>query len=264
MADIYIPNAANWINALEAGREGAMTRRKQQATADAGRLMTSGDYAGAAAALMPHDLGAGLQLQKYGEEQKTKARRADIRKKFGEDPDAALGEALEFDDELYKDLREIKDEAQKKQYQQFGAILRTIGRQEPDQWDDLIAANRAQLIAVGAPESEINAFLAAAPEQRQTMMAAMLARADQFDKFMEQGDKDRTHAATQADREADNRRADAQLGISRQQLGVSQGNLAQRRAEHAARLAGEGGYAVPGVAYGDLPAGATVILPGSR
>lgn len=57
----------------------------------------------------------------------------------------------------------------------------------------------------------------------------------------------RDFAATQADREADNRRADAQLRVSQGQLGVSRGNLGQRQREHEERRR-QGGYAGAGAA----------------
>lgn len=234
MAEIYVPNAADWINAAEAGREVGMVRRKRRTAQDVGGAMARGDYETAARlSLEGGDLSTGVTLKKFGDEQKLKGRKTEIRKQFATDPEGATAAALEVDEDLYKDLKGLTDEAQKQRYAQFGAILRTIGQQPEDQWDDLIAANRPQLTALQVPEAEINAFISAQPEQRRAMMAAMLARADQFDKFQEQGNKDREFSATQAERKADNTRADRQLSISEQQLALAR--------QREARVAAKGG-----------------------
>lgn len=221
MADIYIPNAANWINALEAGREGAMTRRKQQAQAAAGQRLMTGDYSGAAEQLMPFDMGTGLKLQEYGEKKQERGRKRETLRRFQEDPDAALAEALEIDPDFYKELKDVADETRLKKAQQWGGVLRSIGLEPEDQWDDLVAANRAQLIALDIPEQEIDAFIQADPQSRRVMMSTMLSRAEMLDKYLAQRNSDREFTATQADRQRDDARADRQLGISEEQLRLS-------------------------------------------
>jgi hypothetical protein len=248
--DIYVPDGSAMIGAFQAGQrqrqyrdEMEEERRAREARRGVGAMMASGDYEGAAAAAFDAgDLSTGLQLRGASEKSKADARRREIRKTFASDPDAAVNAALEEDEDLYKDLRELQDAAQKQRYAQFAAVLRTIGQQEPEQWDDLVAANRGQLEAAGVAGAEIDAFLQASPQQRVGMMALMLQRADQFDKFQTERHQDREFKATQEDRAQDNRRADQQLAISRGNLAVSQGNLSQRRTEHAERKA-QGGYA---------------------
>lgn len=68
MAELIFPNATNWIDALEAGQKAGMTQRRTAALQQAGNLMTQGDYTGAANAVLPVDINAGVALQKYGAE----------------------------------------------------------------------------------------------------------------------------------------------------------------------------------------------------
>ena len=256
MRDIYIPDAGGVLNAFQAGRRMLDARREeqeQQAQREArrgiGAAMASGDYGEAARlAYDTGDLSTGLQLQTRGEEARKATKKREIITQSKADPKAAAEAALaegEFD--LYEDIRKVTDAAEKQRYAGFAAVIRSIGSREPDEWDDLIAANRGQLESLGIPAAEIDSFIKATPEQRTGMMALMLQRADQFDKFQTERHQDRTFEAQQNDKKADNARADAQLALSRAQLGVSQGNLAQRRAEHAERKA-QGGYspAAPG------------------
>lgn len=258
MSDIYIPSMTDAIRAFQSGRDVALDRRHDRATAEAGQLLMTGDYAGAAAVLAPHDVQAGLKLRQAGTEQEREQRRREIRAKYRTDPKGAMDAALEEDQDLYKDLRDLTDEAEKKRYGEFGAIIRTIGAQEPDRWDDLVAANRPRLVQLGIPEAEIDGFLAADDSGRRVMMASMLGRVDQFDAFQKERQEARKFEADEAARLSDDKRADAQLEVSRGQLGVSRANLGQRQAEHAARVAGKGGYAAPGMTYSDIPAGGTV------
>jgi hypothetical protein len=51
MADPIYPDAAEWINALEAGQRAGMTDRKNVAVRQAGGFMAAGDYQGAAKSL---------------------------------------------------------------------------------------------------------------------------------------------------------------------------------------------------------------------
>lgn len=252
MREVYIPDASGVINAFSAGQRmrqqreaDAEEQRSREARRGVGAAMATGDYAGAAKlAYDTGDLNTGLQLQQRGDAATAAARKRELIKQSKTDPKAAADAALdagEFD--LYEDLKGLTDAAEKQRYGQFAAVIRSIGQEEPDQWDDLVAANRGQLESLGIPAQEIDGFIRATPEQRTGMMAMLLQRADQFDKFQTERHQDRTHAATEADRAADNKRAEAQLALSRQSVGISAGNLGQRRAEHAARLAGKGGYA---------------------
>lgn len=270
MRDIYIPDASGAINAFQAGRrmlEGRRAEEAQRQQVEArrgvGAAMASGDYATAARlAYDTGDLSTGMQLQARGDDARKAARKREIITQGRTDPAAAQEAALaegEFD--LYDDLKGLTDAAEKQRYAAFGAVLRTIAKEEPDRWDDLIAANRGQLESLNVPAAEIDSFIAASPEQRTGMMALMLQRADMFDKYQTESAAAAKFRADEADRATDNKRADAQLALSRQSVGISGGNLAQRRAEHAARVAGKGGYAAPGAGavYSDVPDGAQVV-----
>ena len=270
MRDIYIPDASGVINAFSAGQRQLEARRSmaeeqqaKQARRGVGAAMASGNYGEAARlAYDSGDLNVGLQLQTRGDEATKATKKREIITQSQTDPKAAAAAALaegEFD--LYKDLKGITDAAEKQRYASYAAVIRAIGSKEPDQWDDEIASNREQLQGLGIPAQEIDNFIAASPAQRTGMMAILLQRADQFDKFQEEREKDRAFQATEADRARDNARGDAQLAISRQSVGISGGNLAQRRAEHAARMAGKGGYAAPGGGgkWDDVPDGAEVV-----
>lgn len=255
MRDIYIPDAGGVINAFQAGQRQLEARRtmmeEQRAKAarrGVGAAMATGDYGEAARlAFDSGDLNTGLQLQTRGDEARKATKKREIIAQSRTDPKAAADAALaegEFD--LYEDLKGITDAAEKQRYGAYAAVIRAIGSKEPDQWDDEIAANREQLQGLGIPAQEIDNFIAASPAQRTGMMAILLQRADQFDKFQAEQAAAAKFRADEADRAIDNKRADAQLSVSRANSGISAANLAQRRAEHAARLAGKGGYAAPG------------------
>lgn len=242
MAELYIPNAANWINAFEAGQDARMVRQKRDAAAAIGGAMASGDYKRAAElAYGAGEFGTGLKLQERQEAAQDKARRTEVLKQATTDPEGAATAALEIDPDFYTELKGIADKAKLEKAKKFGGILRSIGNEPEDAWDDLIAANRGSIEALDIPPQEIDAFIQAQPEQRRVMMRTMLARADMLDAYL--GDLDKA---------ADNKRADAQFEetkrgnrVSEQQrgaqIGIAQGNLAQRRAEHAERKK-QGGY----------------------
>lgn len=265
---MYVPDGSAMLNAFVTGQRQLEQRQaleeesaQREARRGVGAAMAAGNYDEAARlAYEGGDLGTGYQLQQRGQEAALQGRKRAALKQFETDPDAALTSALEIDPDFYSELRKIGDERKLAKAKQWGGILRAIAAEPEEMWDDHIGANRAQLEALDIPAAEIDGFIRARPEDRRVLMSTMLSRADMLDKYLDQRDKDRTFQATQADREADNKRADAQLGIARANLGVSQGNLAQRRAEHAARMAGKGGYAAPGGAsYDDVPAGAVVV-----
>jgi hypothetical protein len=238
MRDVYIPDGSAMLGAFAAGQRMRQQRQeladeqaRREATRGIGAAMASGDYAGAARlAYDTGDLQTGLSLQTRGDQIRKDARKREIITQSKTDPKKAAEDALaEGDFDLYDDLRKVTDDAEKQRYGAFAVVLRSIAQNEPDQWDDLIAANRGQLEGLGVPAQEIDAFIQASPEQRTGMMALMLQRADQFDKFQTEQKDRRDFTATQADRAADNKRADDQLAISRAQLGVAQGNLALSR-----------------------------------
>lgn len=111
------------------------------------------------------------------------------------------------------------------------------------------------LQGIGITPAEI-----AAVDPTDDYLDSQIFRAQGLAQMIEQTDKERRFQLDKSDKEADNLRAQRQFeetqrhnkaseGISAGNLGVSQGNLAQRRKEHEARVAGKGGYAAPGVVF---------------
>lgn len=117
MTEPFIPDARNWISALEAGQEAGMTQRRNKATARAGSLMTSGNYSGAAAEIAPYDLRSGLAIRGIGAEEDTRRRRAAVGVKVAEGKgEDAVAEAYRSGDfELAGDLRGMLDKADDRQ-----------------------------------------------------------------------------------------------------------------------------------------------------
>jgi hypothetical protein len=62
-------NAFQAIQAGELGRQHKEQRERKNAFATAGEAFGAGDYSGASQALLPHDLGAGMQMAQYGQQQ---------------------------------------------------------------------------------------------------------------------------------------------------------------------------------------------------
>ncbi|HEY9219548.1 MAG TPA: lytic transglycosylase domain-containing protein [Phenylobacterium sp.] len=187
MVQVYVPNVADAINAFEAGQQGAMERRKRQAAADISGAMARGDYAAAAqAAYGAGDYGVGSQISKLGREFQAEARRKGYGEKVasgdfkGAQNDALAGGDLDY----YAALGKIADDKKLEKAKAFGGILRAVGQEPEDRWDDLIQANRAQLEALDIPASEIDFFVNAAPDQRRVLMATMLSRADMLDGYL--------------------------------------------------------------------------------
>jgi hypothetical protein len=262
MDRIYIPSMTEAIGAYEAGQDRRQQRDAVEGRRQVGGLMAAGDYAGAArSALQSGDLDLGMKAQQVGAARQEAERRARLGTMAATDPGAAAREALAGGDlDFYKELDGIADAQKLQKAQAFGGVLRGIAAEPEDMWDDLISGNRAQLEALDIPPNEIDFFIQSSPEQRRVLMATMLQRADMLDGYLTDRFEQTKFQAQERDRAADNARADQQLQISRGSLGVSQANLAQRRAEHAARVAGRGGYGAPGGAsYSDLPAGAVVV-----
>lgn len=70
MTEVRIPDASNWINALEAGKRSGMADQADKAKRQAGGLMASGDYKGAAQALYSTgDLATGSAVANAGANQ---------------------------------------------------------------------------------------------------------------------------------------------------------------------------------------------------
>lgn len=189
MVQVYVPNSMDAISAFEAGQQGAMTRRKDQASRQIGGLMASGDYKGAsAAAFGTGDYATGAQLEKIGSDRETSGRRLDLTRRLssGGKADEIAQEALAGGDlDFYKELDGIADKQKLEKAKAFGGILRAIGSEPEDAWDDLILANRGQLEALDISPAEIDFFAQSDPGQRRVLMSTMLSRADMLDKYLD-------------------------------------------------------------------------------
>jgi hypothetical protein len=74
MDELIYPDAAKWINALEAGQQAGMTQRRNAAASSAGGKMAAGDYHGAAADLYgAGDIQSGVAISRIGADQATQA-----------------------------------------------------------------------------------------------------------------------------------------------------------------------------------------------
>lgn len=263
MERLYLPDAREWINSFEAGQQAGMTDQKNRAVRTAGGLMTSGDYSGASAAIMPYDMQSGLAIQKMGAERESQTRRAEYgRLAAAGDHKGARDKAYAGGDwEIAKEMQEALDkasEAQRAQVKQNAATVAAIVAPLGDiadmaQRKAYIEQNREALIGAGYTAEQLAGF-----EPTDANLARVFTEAMGIEKYLE-------HRG----RVADDKRADAQAAevarhnraseaTSRASVGVSAGNLSQRRAEHAARLQGRGGYAA-GASYDDLPPGAQVV-----
>jgi hypothetical protein len=74
MDELIYPDAAKWINALEAGQQAGMTQRRNAAASSAGGKMAAGDYHGAAADLYgAGDIQSGVAISRIGADEATQA-----------------------------------------------------------------------------------------------------------------------------------------------------------------------------------------------
>lgn len=189
MVQVYVPKATDWIGAFEAGQQGAMTRRKEEGARQIGGLMASGDYKGAsAAAFGTGEYATGAQLEKIGSDRDATTRRQTYATKLstGGRADEIAKEALAAGDlDFYKELDGIADKQKLDKAKAFGGILRAIGSEPEDAWDDLILANRGQLEALDISPAEIDFFAQSDPAQRRVLMSTMLSRADMLDKYLD-------------------------------------------------------------------------------
>lgn len=70
------------IQAARMGREERERDERKNAFAQAGEAYMGGDYKGAAGALMPYDMGAGIQMAQYGQQQAKTAETEQLRKMY--------------------------------------------------------------------------------------------------------------------------------------------------------------------------------------
>lgn len=249
MADLVLPDPSRWINAYETGREGAMTRRKQEALSLAGRRLMTGDWEGAAGEVLPHDLATGVKLREMGAEEAARSRRAGYGRLVaeGKGDDAVRGAHAAGDlDEATKlqqaltQMDEAKREQVKARSERQAAILFPARQMDQTQRKAYVLQNKAALVEAGFTPEEVDAFDPSDAAYDQLMVQVMGLK-DAIAKW----DNDRTFAATEADRKGDNARADRMAAIAARRAELA-------AAAHQARLKA-GGYGTPGVGSTVVP-----------
>lgn len=267
VAQPYVPDATGWINAFEAGQRGAMTRRKQQAAQQIGGLMASGDYEGAAAAAYgAGDYATGSQIEQAGAGRAAAARKATYGRQFaeGKGSDAVKSAYGAGDFEIGGDLQKAIDSAgerekafMKEKADRIAAIVAPLGDiPETDMAarKAYIATHAAELMSAGYTAEQLDTF-----EPTNVNLAPIYSQALGLKDYLTQQDRLRDDARAERQIGESERHNRVSEGVSAGSLAVSRGNLAQRQTEHAARMAGKGGYASPGGSYDDIPSGGRVV-----
>ncbi len=170
MRDIYIPSASDAINAFETGRQSRMADDRNNATRRAGGLMASGDYKGAAAALYPYDMATGAKVDEMGRAVEAQNRRTGYGKQLAEGHgDQAAADALASGDwEVAGQIKDILDAADEKararakaNAERVAGIVAPLGdipESDMPARKAYIQAHRAELIAAGYSEQQLDAF----------------------------------------------------------------------------------------------------------
>lgn len=171
MAELYLPDASNWIGAFEAGGKARMTRDRQAAQRTAGGLMTSGDYRGAAAAVAPYDLETGAALTNMGAKADEQKRRQSYAQTVaaGQGDEAIKAATAGGDFIIAKELAEAidgADERQKKKLHdnatrvaEIVAPLGDIPESDMAGRKAYIAQHRADLVGAGYSEEQVDGFV---------------------------------------------------------------------------------------------------------
>ncbi|MEO0975966.1 MAG: hypothetical protein AAFY24_01855 [Pseudomonadota bacterium] len=113
----------NALQAIQAGEMGTRARERREyknALSQAGEAFSGGDYTGAANALLPHDLGAGMQMVQYGQQQEQMA--ADQAKAAERQQ---LESAMALNDNLLSIPEAQRGEFLMQNWQQFEPIMGT-------------------------------------------------------------------------------------------------------------------------------------------
>ena len=255
---------ARGLEGFQAGQKLKAERGKRNALS----MYAQGDIEGASrAAAEAGDLETSLNIRKIGQEQKAAEARANAISLYdkGDIAGAKSAAASSGDADTFKFIAEMdKDqrETAKMHAEKLGAIGFSLKQRHYEERRALMPQIAQALAHEGFSPEQIAAF---DPTDQNLDVAISQAM----------GLKDQIEWA---DKQADNRRADAQLSetqrhnkategisagqlaISRGQLGVAQGNLGVRRQEFQARKAA-GGFGTPGSGgvYGqELPPGATL------
>jgi len=241
------PNqTGNLLAGYEAGKAAGVERDTKNALG----LYAQGDAEGAYRALMPIDPEKAMAIRKASDAEKREKARTGILSQYGSgDTEGASKAALQSGDVDTLELINKMDErtaamALKRTEQQATLLMPLL---------DVPAAERKARIGQLAPQLEAVGF---SPEQiagfdpsdanLNSLVNGVLGIKGQI----EQRWKAKEYDLKKTDMEADNRRGDAQLDVSRGQLGVSRSNSARGWASHNERKKA-GGFGTPGGSSGE-------------
>lgn len=250
MVELYVPRVADAINAFEAGREGAMTRRKDQAAQTIGGAMSRGDYRGAAdAAYGVGDYGVGLKLEQLGSDRAARDRLQGYGRQYaeGRGGDAVKAAYAAGDFEIGKDLAAAiaaASEAErafiKEKAERIAAIVAPLGdipESDMDRRRAFIAEHTPELLAAGYTQDQLASF-----EPTNANLAPIYSQALGLKDYLGNQRDEKKFAADEDYRKQ-------QLRISGQNAATAASNAARGWAAHNARLAAQG-YGTPGVGGG--------------
>lgn len=168
MGAVYVPQATDWIGALEAGQKARMVDDKQKLGRQVGGLMASGNYKGAAAAAYgAGELDTGMGLTKVGAAQAEQTRRQGYGAKLaaGQGADAVKDAYSGGDFEIGKDLQAAIDSASEQQQKdahlkatRVAEIVAPIGDLPLEQRKPFIEQHRTDLKAAGYTDQQIDTF----------------------------------------------------------------------------------------------------------
>jgi hypothetical protein len=182
MEQLIYPDAHDWIGAMQAGQQAGMTQRRTVASQQAGGLMASGDYKGAAAAMYgAGDIASGSAIAQAGYTQKTEAdklaRQQAVQAKVQANDLPGAYAAAGTDPDLLNALDKVSAHA-KDTLSQTAAALQSLKGPDgnwlpPDQARTKYAALKPALVARGLPAAQLDAF-DPTPENLAAMQAQVL------------------------------------------------------------------------------------------
>ena len=167
MGQMILPDASQWINAFEVGKQRREADQQNRARQTYGQSLMTGDWKGAASAVAGYDPQLAVSTLKYGEGVDTEARRKGYGSTFATDPQGAVRAAQGAGDfEIAADLQEAigkADEAKVAQARRTASrvaeIVAPIGEMaDMGQRKAYIQTHRDELIGAGYTPEQIDAF----------------------------------------------------------------------------------------------------------
>ena len=255
---------ARGLEGFQAGQKLKAERGKRNALS----MYAQGDIEGASrAAAEAGDLETSLNIRKIGQEQKAAEARANAMALYdkGDVAGAKSAAAGSGDAETFKFIAELDADKRKvaaEHAEKLGSIMFSL-KQRPYEERRLLIPHIAQALAQEGFQPDRIANFDPTDQNLDVGISQAMSLKDQIEWIDKQADNRRADAQlneTQRHNKATEGISAGQLAISRGQLGVAQGNLGVRRQEFQARKAA-GGFGTPGSGgvYGqELPPGATL------